>query len=51
MKEYKRVDLKTVKDFGKAERLQAQGWSVILLGADYVLLERQKRGNKCVYSI
>jgi hypothetical protein len=43
MLQYKKVDLKTVKDFKKAERLQAQGWKPILAGFDTVLLEKRKR--------
>ena len=40
MKKYKGVDLKTKKDFKKAESLQSKGWKVILAGVDSILLER-----------
>jgi hypothetical protein len=50
VREYKRIDLKSEADFKKAERLHAQGWSVILSGADYILMERQKRGKACYYN-
>lgn len=45
MKEYKKVNLKTVKDFERAERLQAQGWKPLQAGSDTVLLEREKKGE------
>jgi hypothetical protein len=37
---YKRIALKSAKDFQKAEKLQTQGWKVILSGFDYVLMEK-----------
>ena len=39
MKKYTRIDLTTGKGFKKAERLQSQGWKVILVGIDYLLME------------
>jgi len=39
-RKYKRIVLKSVKDFVIAERLQTQGWKVILSGFDYVLMEK-----------
>jgi len=43
---YKRIDLKTKKDFDKAEKLQEDGWYIILIGVDYLLLEK-KGGLTC----
>ena len=39
-KEYKTLELRSIKDFKKAERLQAKGWRVILSGIYSILLER-----------
>ena len=40
MKKYKRLPLKTEKDFQKAEKLQTKGWKPILWDSNYVLLEK-----------
>ena len=45
MLQYKRVDLRSEKDFKHAERLQAQGWKPIRAGFYTILMERQKRGK------
>ena len=45
MLQYKRVELKTEKDYTKAEKLQAQGWKAILSGFDYILMEKRKGGK------
>jgi hypothetical protein len=37
---YKKLRLKTIKDFKKAETLQARGWKPILIGIDSILLEK-----------
>lgn len=37
---YKQINLKTDKDFKKAERLVNKGWKVILVGIDNILLEK-----------
>jgi hypothetical protein len=37
---YKRLPLNSEADFSTAEKFQAQGWRVILLGWNYVLLEK-----------
>ena len=38
---YKRIELKTKKDFDRAERLQLQGWYIVLIGTDYLLFEKK----------
>jgi len=38
---YKRIDLKTKKDFNRAEKLQENGWYIILIGIDYLLFEKK----------
>lgn len=40
MKKYKKVTLKTSKDFRKVENLVSKGWKVILGGIDSILLEK-----------
>jgi len=39
---YKRINQKTTQDIKKAEKLQANGWKIILVGIDYILLEKEK---------
>jgi len=40
MKKYKTVELKTKKDFKRAESLKNKGWKIILIGIDNILLEK-----------
>lgn len=39
---FRRVLLRTVAGFKKAERLQGEGWQILLVGWDYVLLEKKE---------
>lgn len=41
--DYKRVELKTKKDFKKAERLKDRGWKIISVGFINVILEKERR--------
>ena len=41
MLKYKRIDLKTKKDYAKAEKLQEKGWKVISIDGNSILLERE----------
>jgi len=38
---YKKITLHSNQDFTNAERLKARGWEVILVGLDYIILERR----------
>jgi hypothetical protein len=40
MRKYKRIPLKCEADFVIAEKWHSKGWTVILSGIDYVLLEK-----------
>jgi very-short-patch-repair endonuclease len=40
--EYKRVEVRTVKDIQRAEALQRQGWKIIKSGLFTILFERAK---------
>lgn len=40
MRKYKTVELKTEKDFKRAENLKTKGWKIILVGIDSILLEK-----------
>jgi hypothetical protein len=37
---YKKIFLKSEKNFTLAEKLKAQGWRVILSAWDYILIEK-----------
>lgn len=42
--EYKRIELRTEKDFKAAEKLHAEGFKVIQAGIFTVLMERKRPG-------
>ena len=39
-KQYKKLRLKTKKDFTIAEKYQVNGWKVILVGIETILIEK-----------
>ena len=38
---YKLLNLRSIKDFERAERFQANGWKVLYVGFNNVLLEKE----------
>lgn len=45
MYQYKRVTLKSGKDYSKAEKLKENGWKLIELGCYDALFERELKSN------
>ena len=39
--EYKRMAYRTAKDIKDAEKLQADGWRVIVVGGTHIMLEKE----------